>query len=311
MGTMAECLSLGSPGFYYDSESASSASGESTVERGHAGPRGDPAKLPKNLRYDGKTNWLSFKQKFESYKSVLCWFSQESRDYLGWCLEGKALDFFTMVTQMGTDQSFHQVMKKLETRFGTVELVETVRIQFQQSSQQTDESYEDWADRVRTLATPAFRDLPEKFGLQEAIAKFCQGSLDIEAGKHAYLIRPKSMEEALGRIKQHQHISKAMGSEKKKKTKEEAQVGAVSLSDDMEKMKQTLADLLREVQSLKVKEDKIARGPPEQSTPWGSRAECYFCRRTGHFKQDCLKYRKWKENNPTGSQVTGRSGLND
>ncbi|KAL8566899.1 hypothetical protein ACOMHN_008756 [Nucella lapillus] len=175
----------GGPGFYYDSESASSASGESTVERCHAGPRGDPIKLPKNLRYDGKTNLLSFKQKFESYKSVLCWSNQKSRDYLGWCLEGKALDFFTMVTQMGTDQSFHQVMKKLETRFGTVELVETVRIQFQQSSQQTDESYEDWADRVRTLATPAFRDLPEKFGLQEAIAKFCQGSLDIEAGKHA------------------------------------------------------------------------------------------------------------------------------
>ncbi|KAH3871583.1 hypothetical protein DPMN_034788 [Dreissena polymorpha] len=53
--------------------------------------RGMPRHQPNNLRYDGCTNWLSFKQKFESYCAVNRWSDSECRDYLNWCLEGKAL----------------------------------------------------------------------------------------------------------------------------------------------------------------------------------------------------------------------------
>jgi len=49
--------------------------------------------LPKNLQYDGKTSWFSFKQRFESYIAVLKWEESECKDYLFWSLEGKALDF--------------------------------------------------------------------------------------------------------------------------------------------------------------------------------------------------------------------------
>ena len=52
-------------------------------------------------------------------------------------------------------------MKKLETRFGVKELTETSKAKFRQAFQKQDESLEDWADRVMTLATPAFVDLPE------------------------------------------------------------------------------------------------------------------------------------------------------
>ncbi|KAL8622171.1 hypothetical protein ACOMHN_052973 [Nucella lapillus] len=277
--------------FLYESESANSDGSDSSVERHHAGPRGNPRKLPKNLCYDGKTNWLSFKQKFESYKSVLCWSDQESRDYLGWCLEDKALDHFTMVTQMGTKCSYRQIMKKLEARFRTVELVETARIKFQQSSQHQDENCEDWADRVRTLAILAFRDLPEKFGQQEAVARFCQGNLDTEAGKHAYLQKPKTMEEALNHIKKHQYISQAMDSERKK-FKEEVQIGAVTLSEDIANLKKTMAMLLKEIQALKNRDSKTP-SVPQAAEP---KEKCFFCRRAGHFKRDCSRYKKWLEN---------------
>ncbi|KAH3861827.1 hypothetical protein DPMN_024778 [Dreissena polymorpha] len=46
----------------------------------------------------------TFKQKFESYRVVNRWSDSECRDYLNWCLEGKALDYldyFTIETSTG------------------------------------------------------------------------------------------------------------------------------------------------------------------------------------------------------------------
>ncbi|KAH3720069.1 hypothetical protein DPMN_062962 [Dreissena polymorpha] len=141
--------------FYY-SDSDSDSDEKYRTLRGREEKRGNPDKLPKNLRYDGKSYWLSFKQKFDSYRSVNSWTDSECRDYLNWCLEGKALDFFTIMTQMGDMFSFSEIMRKMEARFGAKELSETARVKFQQATQNAGESLEDWADRVLTLAIPAF-----------------------------------------------------------------------------------------------------------------------------------------------------------
>ena len=49
------------------------------------------------------------------------------------------------------------MMKKLVNHFGSKEIMETAWAKFQQASQQADESLEDWADRVLTLATQTFK----------------------------------------------------------------------------------------------------------------------------------------------------------
>ncbi|KAH3725411.1 hypothetical protein DPMN_051244 [Dreissena polymorpha] len=56
--------------------------------------------------------------------------------------------------------SFRRLMKSLESCFCTKELRETSKAKFRQAVQGHEESLEDWADRVLTLATPAFVDLP-------------------------------------------------------------------------------------------------------------------------------------------------------
>ncbi|KAH3808166.1 hypothetical protein DPMN_136517 [Dreissena polymorpha] len=98
-------------------------------------------------------------------------------------------------------------MRKLEYRFGAKELPETSRAKFQQASQKADEALEDWADRVLTLATPAFRHLPEKHCSQEAISRFCQGCIDKKAGKHACFEQPRTIQEALDKVRNHQYIT--------------------------------------------------------------------------------------------------------
>ena len=114
-------------GFYPDESSSNSNSGSPETTRTqnrqsssrHANiRRGNPALLPKNLFFNGKTSWFSFMKMFESYRSVFNWGEQECKDYLTWSLEGKALDFFTITVRMDEEFTFEEIIKKLESRFG-------------------------------------------------------------------------------------------------------------------------------------------------------------------------------------------------
>ena len=67
-----------------------------------------------------------------------------------------------------------------------------------------------WADRVLSLATRAFRDLPETHMYQQAVVRLCQGAADKEAGSYASNIRPKNIEEAIDRMRWFQHNSQAI-----------------------------------------------------------------------------------------------------
>ena len=55
--------------------------------------------LPKNLSYDGKTNWLAFKQKFTRYATACEWTSEECLNCLCWYLTDKAADFYTILME--------------------------------------------------------------------------------------------------------------------------------------------------------------------------------------------------------------------
>ena len=282
---------------------------DSSVDR--CSRHGNPRKHPKALRFDGKTNWLSFKKKFESYRKVMRWSEEESKDYLIWSLEGKALDFLT-ITKIDLEKySFRRIMKKLETRFGVKELTETSKAKFRQAFQKQDESLEDWADRVMTLATPAFVDLPEDHLKKEAIARFCQGCTDKEAAKHACFEQPETMEEALNLVKHHQYISQAVDG-KKAKREYEASVNAVQ-SPSEARVEQLIRSALRDF-AEKVQESSTSLSSSseteEKAKKKKSSSQSFFCKKFGHFKKDCRVYQAWlsKKQDSRSEDSEGHSG---
>ena len=216
------------------------------------------------------------------------WSETESKDYLMWSLEGKALDFFTITSDI-EKYSFRRIIKKLEARFGVKELTETSKVKFQQASQRPDESLEDWADRVMTLATPAFVDLPEDHLKQEAIAKFSQGCCDKDAGKHACFEHPSTMEEALNLVKHHQYISQAVDGKQSKKGNYVSVNDVQSTSED--RIEQLIASALKEFASKL----QVSPQPYQQSADekWKSSVQCFFCKNFGHFKKECRIYQSW------------------
>ena len=282
---------------------------DSSVDR--CSRHGNPRKHPKALRFDGKTNWLSFKKKFDSYRKVMRWSEEESKDYLMWSLEGKALDFLT-ITKIDLEKySFRKIMKKLETRFGVKELTETSKAKFRQAFQKQDESLEDWADRVMTLATPAFVDLPEDHLKREAIARFCQGCTDKEAAKHACFEQPETMEEALNLVKHHQYISQAVDG-KKAKREYEASVNAVQ-SPSEARVEQLIRSALRDF-AAKLQESSTSLSSSseteEKVKKKKSSSQCFFCKKFGHFKKDCRVYQAWlsKKQQSKSEDSEGHSG---
>jgi len=94
----------------------------------------------KKLKYDGRSSWLSFKQKINSYRKVYHWDDQECRDYLNWCLEGKALDYFTIETHMGQMYSYKEIMRMMES---LAPRISPSKAKFQQASKRAGETLED------------------------------------------------------------------------------------------------------------------------------------------------------------------------
>ncbi|KAH3866980.1 hypothetical protein DPMN_030104 [Dreissena polymorpha] len=56
-------------------------------------------KLPKSLLFDGCSDWLLFKRKCERYTRLQDWSDAECADCLSWCLTGKAVDFYALLTE--------------------------------------------------------------------------------------------------------------------------------------------------------------------------------------------------------------------
>ena len=89
----------------------------------------------KDLRYEGKSNWRSFKLKFNRFTEDCDWTKEECLDGLIWCLTGPALDYDTLISDSCATMTYSQVLKKLSDRFGEHELPETAQAAFSQATQ--------------------------------------------------------------------------------------------------------------------------------------------------------------------------------
>ena len=187
-----------------------------------------PPLLPKNLVFDGKSNWTLFKQKFESYAAAAGWTDDKKTDMLIWGLKGKAADFYVLLCNMNEDLSYKHLISEFGKRFKREELPETLQARFQNECQVENETLRDWADRILTLAAKAYKDLPETWIRRHAIMRFCMGCLDLEAGQHACTQQPKSFKEAMDKMEWFQCINKTTKSRRpsSKTTKSDPPVNA-------------------------------------------------------------------------------------
>lgn len=294
-----------------------------------------PVFLPKTLRYDGSSNWGAFFIKFTKYADASHWTTAERQDQLCWCLDGKASDFYTNIISRNQNIDYFDLVRKMEKRFNFVDLPETLQVQFLGAHQNVGEKLEDWADRLLSLATKAFCDLPENHAYSQAILRLCQGCCDKEAGQHAAMSRPQTIEEAIDKIKWYQHTKTAIfGKSVRQRThfsdsdeeEPERSINAVTTdnkerrhhyhsdkSDQLKSMEDQIKILVDNMQLLQSKLNSIESKAKEKAET----RTCYNCYRQGHIAKDCKKPRRQfprtqnRTDNSNSPAQTRRQPLND
>ena len=160
-----------------------------------------------------KLHGKQFCMKFDNYGREHHWSSQECKSNLMYILEGKAAEFFASVHAREPELPFYDIVRKLEARFAFRELQETSQLAFMNATQGKDEKVEDWADSVLTLATRAYKKLPDDHIQKQAMMRFCHGCYDKKAGMHAANKMLERIEEAIDCVRWYQYNQQMFSTE--------------------------------------------------------------------------------------------------
>lgn len=268
--------------------------------------------LPRTITFNGTGEWKSFYTKFGTFAKANGWSGKQCKDQLCWCLEGRASEYFTQLTERDPHMEFFDLVGKFERRFDIKELPESLMSSFLSSKQRQDENLMEWADRVITLASRAYCELPEEKMYKLAIGRFCQGLLDKEAGQFVANNRPTSMDDAVDRVRSFQHNAQVIFGKRKEirmiknaSEQDPFRIQAVSKpntvcsntkesNDKIESLELNLGKLETKVDKLTACIERLTAMQSHITTRSRSpsplrRNTCYNCGEEGHFKSACPK----------------------
>ena len=131
------------------------------------------------------------------------WTEVEQHDQFCFVLEGMASEYYTLLLETDPGVCLGAILKKFDKCFGSSAPDLTHQLNFQSAVQCSGESLRQWSDRVPTLATRAFPQLPDLHA--QAIPKLCYGAQDKDAGMYALDGQSKTVEEAVDCMQFFQH----------------------------------------------------------------------------------------------------------
>jgi hypothetical protein len=125
-------------------------------------------------------------------------------------MTGTAGKYCSAIIRREKNIAFKELVNRMEKRFNLRKLVATLQVQFNNARQGENEDIDEWANRLIALADKPFRDLPDEYVTNQVVIKLCQGCIDKNVDSVAASVQPKTVEDALERIKWLQHSNQAI-----------------------------------------------------------------------------------------------------
>ena len=128
------------------------------------------------------------------------WNDREKLDRLIECLREKALKFFSSRPE-NVQKDFKLLCQKLRERFDKKDQPHIIRRQLQEIQQNTEETIEEFAERIEELSTEAYPDTPDFFRNTITIDAFLRGCTEKRAALVTLDKDPKTLDEAVQYLK--------------------------------------------------------------------------------------------------------------
>ncbi|KAF6199431.1 hypothetical protein GE061_007457 [Apolygus lucorum] len=144
--------------------------------------------------YDGKEEWEPYRAQFELIAQKERWDDDQKAAMLGASLKGQAL---TLLTELGPDMSYHDLLEALEIRFGSRHQTTRYLALLQTRVQGADEDVRTFHQAIKDLVRRAWPDARGGAAEDTAIFHFARGLGDARLCELVLGASPKTMANAL------------------------------------------------------------------------------------------------------------------
>ena len=267
-------------------------------------PRSPPA--PKLPTFTGATGtWQSFSFQFKEIASMHQWSKRTRLERLMSCLSDKAVKF---VERLKKDdrREYGPLFKALSKRFGKCDPPSTLRKQITTAVQGSDESLEEWADRIWALTLDGFPEATDTLVEKLAVEYFFKGchdnqaALAVSGGRH----KIRTVQKAVKAMKKYVCTSQQLlGSKASTYSHRQRQVtfqdthtkvgSTPTITSDAIKeiVRSALSDATAKMMSTMEQNilDKLTmrnKSPPRNRSP-SPTITCFKCRKPGHYAREC------------------------
>ncbi|CAG2231769.1 unnamed protein product [Mytilus edulis] len=278
---------------------------------------------PKMSTFDGKADWRPYFAQFCHIAKRCKWSEQQKLDNLIVCLRDKALKFYSS-RPVEIKDNFQVLCKKMNDRFGRKDLPHILRRQLQEAKQGSDESLEEFADKVQELATDGYPESPDYFIQIVAVDAFLKGCAEKQAALVAMDKNPSSLNEATqymksaitnqrlimgsrkttdikrvtfedpAELKDSEAVIRAIYREKPQSESSKMDIRVKKNEDDIQEMKKSLSQILNILKGNDERSRSLIAFRKSSPAPSPDRkrlenSTCFACGNLGHFAASCPK----------------------
>ena len=257
---------------------------------------------PKEIKpatFDGKSSWIDFRSHFDICAELNGWSKQEKGLHLAVSLRGNAQSILGNL-HGDSKKDFTSLCRALEERFAPANQTELYRAQLRERRQKATETIPELGQDIRRLTNLAYSSAPIE--VRETLAKeqFVDALVSSDMRLRIKQSRPIDLNEAICYAVELDAYNNA----EKRLHESTSFVRSAHIDDSLRQlsgletmvreMHKALTELRNEVTEIKAAQNVHRHTSDQVTNVHNSKVTCFFCKKEGHLKRQCQKYKQWK-----------------